>query len=307
MTLNATSEASEADNKPVINDNPALQSYYQSLESRIGYRLVLGGTRHFGYWDHDTYWPFPLSASLRRMEDKLAERLSLPPGSRILDAGCGVGAVAITMASKYKYRIQAIDVVEHHVAKAQKNVARAKLPKGQIDVRRMDYHHLESLDTESFDGLYTMETFVHATDPKSVLKGFHRLLRPGGRLVLFEYDNVFTPTTSNPLAESMRYVNKIAAMPTNDISHPGVFTELLEEAGFTNIELRDYSDNIRPMTRVFYLMAYIPYLITTFLGLQRFFINTMAGVGTYQGYGSWRYVAISATKPGGPIEAPKSV
>lgn len=36
--------------RPLINDNPELQSYYQSLESRIGYRLVLGGTRHFGYW-----------------------------------------------------------------------------------------------------------------------------------------------------------------------------------------------------------------------------------------------------------------
>lgn len=34
----------------VINDNPELQSYYQSLESRVGYRMVLGGTRHFGYW-----------------------------------------------------------------------------------------------------------------------------------------------------------------------------------------------------------------------------------------------------------------
>lgn len=36
--------------QPLINDNPELQSYYQSLESRVGYRLVLGGTRHFGYW-----------------------------------------------------------------------------------------------------------------------------------------------------------------------------------------------------------------------------------------------------------------
>lgn len=36
--------------RPLINDNPELQSYYQSLESRVGYRLVLGGTRHFGYW-----------------------------------------------------------------------------------------------------------------------------------------------------------------------------------------------------------------------------------------------------------------
>lgn len=36
--------------RPLINENPELQSYYQSLESRVGYRLVLGGTRHFGYW-----------------------------------------------------------------------------------------------------------------------------------------------------------------------------------------------------------------------------------------------------------------
>lgn len=35
---------------PLIGENKELQTYYQSLESRIGYRLVLGGTRHFGYW-----------------------------------------------------------------------------------------------------------------------------------------------------------------------------------------------------------------------------------------------------------------
>lgn len=36
--------------EPLINHNPSLQSYYTSLESRIGYRLFLGGTRHFGYY-----------------------------------------------------------------------------------------------------------------------------------------------------------------------------------------------------------------------------------------------------------------
>lgn len=43
-------EAPGGEARPLINDNPELQSYYQSLESRVGYRLVLGGTRHFGYW-----------------------------------------------------------------------------------------------------------------------------------------------------------------------------------------------------------------------------------------------------------------
>ncbi|CAJ2504975.1 Uu.00g123690.m01.CDS01 [Anthostomella pinea] len=171
------------DSAPLINSNPQLQSYYYSLESRIGYRLLLGGTRHFSYWDHDTYWPFPLTKGLRNMEDKLAEALALPAGSQVLDAGCGVGHVALHMAKAHGLRVEAIDIVDHHVYKASQNITRSGLPEGTVKVRKMDYHHLEDLPSQSMDGIYTMETFVHATDPKAVLDGFYRLLRPGGRLV----------------------------------------------------------------------------------------------------------------------------
>ncbi len=103
---------------------------------------------------------------------------------------------------------------------------------------------------------------------------------------------------------SMRKINQYAAMPTNAMSHPGVFKTMLEDSGFTDIVVRDYSENIKPMTRLFYLVAYIPWLIITLLGLERFFINTVAGVASFRGHGHWRYVAISATKPGRPIESP---
>lgn len=208
------------------------------------------------------------------------------------------------MAHEHKLRVQAIDMVQHHVAKAQRDVARCGLG-GQVRVQRMDYLHLEGLEDESLDGVYTMATLVHATDPKKVLEGFFRLLRPGGRLVMFEYDNIFTPDTTDPLAGHMRYVNKVAAMPTNDISYPGVFRELLE-AGFVNVEVQEYSDNIRPMTRLFYILAFAPYLVITALGLKRFSINTVTGVGSYKGYGSWQCVAISADKPGDAMRGPKS-
>ncbi|KAI1385173.1 S-adenosyl-L-methionine-dependent methyltransferase [Hypoxylon trugodes] len=292
--------------KPVINSNPDLQSYYHSLESRLGYRFILGGTRHFGYWEHDTYWPFPLSKSLRRMEDKLGEALSLPPDSQVLDAGCGVGHVALRMAKKFKFRITAIDVVEHHVAKAVRNIKRSRLPETVISAQRMDYHHLDPFADGSFDGVYTMETFVHASDPKAVLGNFHRVLRPGGRLVMFEYDHNALEGSPKDIAESMVKVNKYAAMPTNAISQPGVFKQMLEDAGFEDVVVRDYSYNIRPMTRAFYLLAVIPYFFVRVLGLERWFINTVAGVESYRGYGHWHYVALSATKPGGEIEASKS-
>jgi sterol 24-C-methyltransferase len=100
------------------------------------------------------------------MEDKLAETLNLSSGAYVLDAGCDVGHVALHLAKNYGYRIQGIDVVDHHVWKARRNVARSGLPDGKIKLRKMDYHHLEDLDESSFDGVYTMETFVHATDPK---------------------------------------------------------------------------------------------------------------------------------------------
>ncbi|KAI2624882.1 S-adenosyl-L-methionine-dependent methyltransferase [Hypoxylon sp. NC1633] len=291
---------------PLINSNSELQSYYYSLESRLGYRLLLGGTRHFGYWEHDSYWPFPLSRGLRNMEDKLAEALALPSGSQVLDAGCGVGHVALRMANTHGLRVEAIDVVAHHVSKAQRNIERSGLPNGAVRARRMDYHHLESFAADSFDGVYTMETFVHATDPKAVLSGFYRILRPGGRLVQFEYDHNALDSAPDDIAASMVKVNKYAAMPTNAISHPGVFRHMLEDAGFEDIVVRDYSENIRPMTRLFFLLAIVPYFFIRMLGLERYFINTVAGVGSYRGRRHWHYVALSATKPGGSIEASKS-
>ncbi|KAI8962686.1 S-adenosyl-L-methionine-dependent methyltransferase [Daldinia sp. FL1419] len=289
----------------VINPNPSLQSYYYSLESRLGYRLLLGGTRHFGYWKHDTYWPFPLSESLRNMEDKMAEIIALPPGSQVLDAGCGVGHVALRMAKAHGLHVDAIDVVDHHVTKAQRNVDRSGLPKGVVRVRKMDYHNLDTFAADSFDGLYTMETFVHATDPEAVLAGFYRILRPGGRLVQFEYDHNSLDSAPQDISDSMVKVNKYAAMPTNAISHPGVFRQMLEDAGFEDIIVRDFSDNIRPMTRLFFLLAIVPYFFIRMLKLERYFINTVAGVQSYKGGGHWHYVAISATKPGDPIESLK--
>jgi ubiquinone/menaquinone biosynthesis C-methylase UbiE len=297
--------APESNREPLINNNPQIQTYYRSLESRLGYRLLLNGARHFGFYENDTWWPFPLSKALRAMEDKLAALLNLPPGSYVLDAGCGVGHVAIHLASKHGLRIKGIDIVEHHLLKARRNISRSDLPQSQIAVQRMDYHHLENFEAETFDGIYTMETFVHATDPEAVIAGFFRILKPGGCLSLFEYDHELDETSPEVTAQSMRKINKFAAMPTNSLSHPGVFQRMLEGAGFTNVTVQDYSDNIKPMTRLFYLIAYIPYLIVTFLDLERYFINTVAGVQSYRGRKHWRYLAISATKPGEPVETAK--
>ncbi|RFU24881.1 hypothetical protein B7463_g11461, partial [Scytalidium lignicola] len=286
---------SSADKEPLIRQNESLQAYYSSLESRIGYRLMLGGTRHFGFYPLGTYWPFPINRSLRAMEDHLIHTLDLENGSKVLDAGCGYGYVAIHLAES-GYQVQGIDVVDRHIAKAQRNINAAGFA-GKVTVTKGDYHHLDAFADGSFDGAYTMETFVHATEPEVAAAEFFRVIRPGGSLALYEYDHVDLDKESEEVRNSWAVINKYAAMPSNARFKRGVLEAILEEAGFEDVVVTDLTDNTLPMVRLFFIVALIPYLIITFLGLQPWFVNTVAG---YQGYVNRklvRYIAVSAKKP----------
>jgi hypothetical protein len=62
--------------------------YYRRPESRVTYALLLGGTRHFGWYPPGSE-DLPMRVALRLMEDRLGRALDLPAGAVVLDAGCG--------------------------------------------------------------------------------------------------------------------------------------------------------------------------------------------------------------------------
>ncbi len=258
---------------------------------------MLGGTRHFGYYDADTYWPFPVGRALRAMEDHLFDTLRLRKGARVLDAGCGVGHVAIHLAQR-GLSVTGIDVVDRHIQKARRNIKKAGLGSA-VTVQKMDYHHLDGFADETFDGAYTMETFVHATNPEAALGEFYRVLKPGGTLALYEYDHSNLNSAPSDIKESMQQINKFAAMPANARFDKGVLEKLLADAGFVDVVVNDLSINVTPMLRLFFVLAYIPFLIVRLFGLQAWFINTVAGVEGYRGREFCRYVAVSAKKSSG--------
>jgi sterol 24-C-methyltransferase len=285
-----------SDREPLIKANPSLHSYYTSLESRIGYRLFLGGTYHFGYYPSDTYWPFPIDGALRAMEDHLYSLLKLPSGARVLDAGCGMGHVAMHLARRGLF-VQGIDIVDHHVLNAKSNIKAQGLEK-QVSVRKMDYHHLD-FPAAFFSGVYTMETFVHATDPQKALGEFFRVLKPGGTIAMYEYDHSSLESFPKDLRTSMNQINKFASMPSNELFDEGVLQGMLEETGFVDVLVRDLSENIRPLYRLFFVAAFLPYLVIWLFGLQAWFVNTVAAVEGYRGIrkGIWRYIVVTARKP----------
>lgn len=273
-------------NKDVVN-------YYHTKGSKYGYKFVLGGTKHFGYYESkDSPWNF--NKALRKMEDLLFDNLDLNKNDRLLDAGCGVGDVACYLANKFSGQITGVDLLDFNIKEAQK---RAKM-KGLSDKLTFicgDYTELGFKDA-SFDAIYTMETLVHVPEVEKALKNFYRLLKPGGKLVMFEYSHAGKDQMSSSAFESITKVNTLAAMPSFQKFEHGVLEKLLKLEKFTSIKSTDISKNVLPMLKSFSIMAYIPYKLINIIKPSHRLANITSAVEFYKHRQYIHYNVISARK-----------
>lgn len=267
--------------------------YYDRTESRLGYRLLLGETKHFGWYEPgQSMWRFP--TALRQMERELARRLGLQPGARVLDAGCGVGDVARTLAKENGLDVTGVDILDFNLINARRRSEAAGLADRTRFVRA-DYHRLP-YRPESFDAVYTMETFVHAADPETVLSEFFRVLRPGGRLVMFEYSRTPDDQLSEQSRRALETVCELAAMPTWLRLNHHELERLLEKAGFLVEDAADVTERMLPMLRAFYLLGRFPYFVGRLTGRIAKVVNALSGVEMYRHQDAWRYQIYTATK-----------
>ncbi len=119
---------------------------------------------------------------------ELQALLDLPPGSQLLDVGCGTGrhAVPLVLAG---FRVTGVDLSPAMLALAatRARAAGVELDLVEADARELP-DHLGSYDAaiclcEGAFGLVGegVEPLAH---DRAILAGIHRALRPGGRLVL---------------------------------------------------------------------------------------------------------------------------
>ena len=159
----------------------------------------------------------------------------------------------------------------------------------------MSYQDI-SFEDGSFDGAYTMETLSHATDFHQAISELHRVLKPGGHLTLFEYEH--DPFLDGRALKALTRVNDYSGMAAFQHLTSGTIVKELRAVGFEDVVCRDYTANSMPMLRLFFLIAYIPYIVICFLGLQQSFPNATAAVELWRIRDHIQYVAISAKKKG---------
>ncbi|MFW6077780.1 MAG: class I SAM-dependent methyltransferase [Hyphomicrobiales bacterium] len=149
------------------------------------------------------------------------EWLAPRPGERILDLGCGDGAVTAALRDMGA-EVVGVDTSEDLLAAAR---ARA------LDVRAMDGQALAF--AQEFDAVFSNAALHWMTRPEAVIAGVHRALKPGGRFVaeFGGHGNVAAIVTAMR-ASAQRIGGDPALAGPWFFPTPEVYREMLANAGF---------------------------------------------------------------------------
>ena len=219
----------------------SVPEHYAALTDQM---LNFGGdllATHFGLWGPDTTND---REALLRANHTLVEGCDLGPGRRVLDAGCGVGGTAITLAEAYGVHVTGLTICEPHIAVATDHAERRGVGH-LVDFRYGDFMDLP-FPEKSFDAVLNHESFCYAPDNPAYLRGVYRVLKPGGRWQALE-----GLRTGAPIFEAQEPMHARAQrgwrMPPLEPWRDVVAT--LGEAGFEAIRERDLSSEAAPATK----------------------------------------------------------
>ncbi len=160
-----------------------------------------------------------------------------PEGTRVLEAGCGVGAQTVTLATKSpKALITSIDASEASLAEAGNAVETAGI--GNVTLRRADIFNLP-FESASFDHVFLCFVLEHVSQPMQALSALQRVLKPGGTITVIEGDHgstYFYPE-SDYARDAIRCLVELQARAGGNALIGRALYPLLMQAGFGEVRV----------------------------------------------------------------------
>ena len=268
-----------------------IRNYY--FNSRFGYRYLLWGSQHFGFYPKNKNISEKEAQVL--MQDLIGEKLNLSNSMKVLDAGCGRGIVATYLSNKFGCHIEAIDITPMLVEEARTKTRNLNVQ--NVNFSLMDYSHM-NFSNNYFDAIYTLETLCHSADVSKTLKEFYRVLKKGGKVALFEYTIAEDDEFSTHETDMLRKVIKGTATEGLFKFRHGKFQNLLMEVGFKNVEVSNITENILPSLNRLRKYLLIPYIFVKMSNSHEKNPNPTIAVEWYKlmEKGLWSYNIFTAIK-----------
>ncbi len=156
---------------------------------------------------------------------------ALRPGERVFDVGCGTGVLArlAALAVGPTGRVVGIDPAPRMIARAQENAAR----EGSRGDFKLGVIERLPFEDRSFD-VVLASLMIHHLPPdlkREGLREVHRVLKPGGRLVVVDFDW----SRAHPAWRMLAWPLRMAPMLRDHAA--GRVTSYFVEAGFRPVDV----------------------------------------------------------------------
>lgn len=175
----------------------------------------------------------------QHVTNAIVEAAKVEPGMKVLDVACGSGepAISIAMLLNGTGEVIGVDLAQAALQTATERTRQRQL--SNIRFQSADAHQLPFPDN-SFDRVTSRLGVMFFEDLPRALREMHRVLKPGGRVVLLAWGPMNQPYFETTIGTVLR------AMPGATLpevaknmfafGEPGVLAKKMADAGFREVE-----------------------------------------------------------------------
>ncbi|QQE63911.1 SAM-dependent methyltransferase [Leptolyngbya sp. BL0902] len=225
-----------------------IQSFYDASSGL--WEQIWGEHMHHGY-----YGPTGTVRKDRRQAqidliDECLRWANITQAAAILDCGCGIGGSALELATRFNAKVTGITLSPVQANRATERAEAAGLAGDSAPCAQ--FQVANALQTpfadESFDFIWSMESGEHMPNKAGFLQECHRLLKPGGKLLMVTWCHRPTDSLAGPLTPAERgqldWIYRVYGLPYV-LSLPEYQT-LAENTGFQQVHTADWSQAVAP-------------------------------------------------------------
>lgn len=209
------------------------RDYYNSTDADNFYFTIWGGEDiHVGLYETPDEEIAP--ASVRTVE-RMAAKLNIQPGTRILDIGAGFGGAARYLAKNYGCRVACLNLSEVENQRNRQLNAEQKLAH-LVEVFDGSFEDLPFEDNH-FDVIWSQDAMLHSGDRVRVLQEVTRVLKPAGEFV-------FTDPMASDTCDKSQLRPILDRLHLDSLGSPSFYRRELNKLGMRSIEFDDQSPQL---------------------------------------------------------------